>query len=149
MADQFDIVDIVYDAVEPVSTSFILYKDRSGDGETKNHITIRIASLRYIRTPAVAPSEHLHDIPPGIPQVICDPPHICVCPQMLRLLQHCRSRRKTEHDLTPAVQDRIMQQLDLISTVLYCIFITCLPIFDADIIDLNKIHAPGSIQLNN
>ena len=36
MADQFDIVDIVYDAVEPVSTSFILYKDRSGDGETKN-----------------------------------------------------------------------------------------------------------------
>ena len=65
MANQFDIVDIVYDAVEPVSTSFILYKDRSGDGETKNHITIRIASLRYIRTPAVAPSEHLHDIPQG------------------------------------------------------------------------------------
>ena len=26
MADQFDIVDIVYDAVEPVSTGFILYK---------------------------------------------------------------------------------------------------------------------------
>ena len=45
MADQFDIVDIVYDAVEPVSTSFILYKDRSGDGETKNHITIRMLTL--------------------------------------------------------------------------------------------------------
>ena len=45
MADQFDIVDIVYDAVEPVSTGFILYKDRSGDGETKNHITIRILTL--------------------------------------------------------------------------------------------------------
>ena len=42
MADQFD---IVYDAVEPVSTSFILYKDRSGDGETKNHITIRMLTL--------------------------------------------------------------------------------------------------------
>ena len=45
MANQFDIVDIVYDAVEPVSTSFILYKDRSGDGETKNHITIRMLTL--------------------------------------------------------------------------------------------------------
>lgn len=45
MADQFDIVDIVYDAVEPISTSFILYKDRSGDGETKNHITIRMLTL--------------------------------------------------------------------------------------------------------
>ena len=45
MADQFDIVDIVYDAVEPISTSSILYKDRSGDGETKNHITIRMLTL--------------------------------------------------------------------------------------------------------
>ena len=45
MADQFDIVDIVYDAVESVSTSFILYKDRSGDGETKHHITIRMLTL--------------------------------------------------------------------------------------------------------
>ncbi len=45
MADQFDIIDIVYDAVEPVSTGFILYKDCSGDGETKNHITIRMLAL--------------------------------------------------------------------------------------------------------
>lgn len=45
MADQFDIVDIVYDAVEPTSTGFILYKDRSVDGETKNHITVRMLPL--------------------------------------------------------------------------------------------------------
>lgn len=45
MADQFDIVDIVYDAVEPASTGFILYKDRSADGETKNHITVRMLAL--------------------------------------------------------------------------------------------------------
>ena len=45
MADQFDIVDIVYDAVELGSTDFILYKDCSGDGETKNHITIRMLTL--------------------------------------------------------------------------------------------------------
>ena len=37
MADQFDIVDIVYNAVEPASTGFILYKDQSGDGEKRNH----------------------------------------------------------------------------------------------------------------
>ena len=45
MADQFDIVDIVYNAVEPVGTGFILYKDRSADGETKNHITVRMLPL--------------------------------------------------------------------------------------------------------
>lgn len=45
MADQFDIVDIVYDAVELAGTGFILYKDRSADGETKNHITVRMLAL--------------------------------------------------------------------------------------------------------
>ena len=45
MADQFDIVDIVYYAIEPASTGFILYKDRSADGETKNHITVRMLPL--------------------------------------------------------------------------------------------------------
>lgn len=45
MADQFDIVDIVYDAVEPGCTGFILYKDRSADGETKNHIIVRMLPL--------------------------------------------------------------------------------------------------------
>ena len=45
MADQFDIVDIVFDAVEPASTGFILYKDQSADGETKNHITVRMLPL--------------------------------------------------------------------------------------------------------
>ena len=45
MADQFDIVDIVYNAVEPASTGFILYKDQSGDGEKRNHITIRSLAL--------------------------------------------------------------------------------------------------------
>lgn len=45
MADQFDIVDIVYDVVEPISAGFVMYKDRSGDGETKNHITIRMLIL--------------------------------------------------------------------------------------------------------
>lgn len=45
MADQFDIVDIVYDAVEPASMGFIVYKDQSGDGEKKNHVTIRSLAL--------------------------------------------------------------------------------------------------------
>lgn len=30
---------------EPASTGFILYKDRSADGETKNHITVRMLPL--------------------------------------------------------------------------------------------------------
>lgn len=45
MADQFDIVNIVYESVEPVGAGFVLYKDRSGDGETGNHITIRTLAL--------------------------------------------------------------------------------------------------------
>lgn len=45
MADQFDIVDIIYDAVEPASAGFILYKDCSADGEKKNHITVRMLPI--------------------------------------------------------------------------------------------------------
>lgn len=45
MADQFDIVDIVYDTVEPASAGFILYKDCSADGEKKNHITVQMLPL--------------------------------------------------------------------------------------------------------
>ena len=48
MADQFDIVDIVYNAVEPASMGFILYKDQSGDGEKRNHITIRSLALIHL-----------------------------------------------------------------------------------------------------
>lgn len=45
MADQFDIVDIVYDAIELVVSGFILYKDCSGNGEEGDHVTIRPLSL--------------------------------------------------------------------------------------------------------
>ena len=45
MADGFDIVDIVYDAVESAETGLELYKDSSADGETQNHITIRTTGV--------------------------------------------------------------------------------------------------------
>lgn len=45
MADEFDIVDIVYEAIEPAVTGFILYKGNSVDKEKKNHLTIRMLGL--------------------------------------------------------------------------------------------------------
>ena len=62
MADQFDIVDIVYNAIEPASTGFILYKDQSGDGEKRNHITIRSLALNgkdYVNCRSDTPFEGL------------------------------------------------------------------------------------------
>lgn len=45
MADGFDIVDIVYEAVELANTGLELYSDSSADGETKDHITIRTTGV--------------------------------------------------------------------------------------------------------
>lgn len=40
MADSFDIIDIVFDAVERANTGLIGYKDRSVKGEGRNHYTV-------------------------------------------------------------------------------------------------------------
>lgn len=40
MADEFDIIDYVYEAVEAANTGLMIYKDRSLTGETNNHIVI-------------------------------------------------------------------------------------------------------------
>lgn len=45
MADEFDIVDIVFDAVDMAGTGFVLYKDGSATGETANHITVQMLVL--------------------------------------------------------------------------------------------------------
>lgn len=45
MADGFDIVDIVYGAVEAASTNLVLYKDNSADAETNDHITVRTTGV--------------------------------------------------------------------------------------------------------
>lgn len=47
MADSFDIVDIVFDAVEAAKTNFILYKSNSITGEKNNHITVAPPPLDY------------------------------------------------------------------------------------------------------
>ena len=49
MADQFDIVDIVYNAVEPASTGFILYKDQSGDWREKKSYHDPLSGLEWER----------------------------------------------------------------------------------------------------
>lgn len=45
MADEFDMVDIVYGAVAPVAGDIPVYKGPSLTGETKDHITIRTLAL--------------------------------------------------------------------------------------------------------
>lgn len=40
MADSFDIVDIVFNAVKKAGTGFILYKNKSKTGEKQNHIIV-------------------------------------------------------------------------------------------------------------
>lgn len=40
MADQFDIIDLIFDAVVKADTRLIVYKDNSPTGEKENHITI-------------------------------------------------------------------------------------------------------------
>lgn len=45
MADGFDIVDIVFEAVESANTGLVSYKNKSAKGETKDHITVRTTGV--------------------------------------------------------------------------------------------------------
>lgn len=45
MADEFDIIDYVYDAVVAANTGLTVYKDRSITGEANNHIVINHLNL--------------------------------------------------------------------------------------------------------
>lgn len=45
MADSFDIVDIVFSAVEVAETGLVLYKNKSAKGETNDHITVRTTGM--------------------------------------------------------------------------------------------------------
>lgn len=55
MADEFDIVDIVFDAVDRSGTGFVLYKDSSATEETANHITVRALTLNNLDVVGKAP----------------------------------------------------------------------------------------------
>lgn len=41
MADEFDVVDVVFEAIKAADTGLIPYKDSSATGERRAHITVR------------------------------------------------------------------------------------------------------------
>lgn len=45
MADEFDIIDMVFAAVESADTGIIAYKDSAATGEKSNHITVRTTGM--------------------------------------------------------------------------------------------------------
>ena len=45
MADEFDIVDLVFTAAEKANTGLIGYKDNSSTGEKNNHYTVRTTGM--------------------------------------------------------------------------------------------------------
>lgn len=45
MADEFDIIDLVFAAAEKASTGLIGYKDNSATGEKNNHYTVRTTGM--------------------------------------------------------------------------------------------------------
>lgn len=45
MADEFDIIDLVFSAAEKANTGLIGYKDSSTTGEDRNHYTVRTTGI--------------------------------------------------------------------------------------------------------
>lgn len=45
MADEFDIIDLVFAAAEAANTGLIGYKDNSATGEEQNHYTVRTTGM--------------------------------------------------------------------------------------------------------
>ena len=55
MANQFDIVDIVFEAVESANSGLTVYKNNSLTGEKNNHITVAIPPLKHQEYVNIAP----------------------------------------------------------------------------------------------
>lgn len=45
MADNFDVLDIVFEAIKKANTGLVLYKSKSKTGETENHIVVAMPAL--------------------------------------------------------------------------------------------------------
>ena len=60
MADEFDIIDYVYDAVVAANTGLTVYKDRSITGEANNHIVINHLNLNEGDDEAAEHEEEIH-----------------------------------------------------------------------------------------
>lgn len=55
MADEFDIEDLIYDAIEKADVGMIIYKDNSVTGEKENHIVINCLQLHNLTSVNKAP----------------------------------------------------------------------------------------------
>ena len=55
MADVFDIVDIVYSAVESANTGLVLVKGKAATGEKSDHITVRAVGVETKDYVSVSP----------------------------------------------------------------------------------------------
>jgi hypothetical protein len=71
--DEFDIIDIVHDAVEAANTGLVLYKKRSAKAEKNNHTTVRelgVNKLEYVnKAPAINVNIFIKQHPNGAPDI--------------------------------------------------------------------------------
>ena len=131
---------------------FLLFRGKAGAAlfakafsqfSKRKHIAVRPASFGYMILPEFASVEHVFEQIPVIPEVICDPPHISIGLIVPCFVDQSRSRRKGKDDRVFTALDGFCEHFDLMTPR---IWVGGVEIGVADVVALDKIYAPGSIQ---
>ena len=120
-----------------------LCAETASDAPQRQHVAVRESPGRDMVLPELAAVEHRAHILPFVPQVVGDAPHVGVLRIVPRLLDQRRARRKRQHDVPPAVQDRVVQVLDLGAAAVGRVRVH---VGVGDVVALDEIDAPRRIH---
>ena len=118
--------------------AFLTIAETPADDAERQHVTVRVASRSFLPLPQFASTEHILKKRPGIPEVICNAPHVSIFRIPFRLCDLRRSGRERQDDRPAALFYRSVKHTDL--------GMGSRGIFTADVITFDKIHSPSSVQ---
>ena len=126
-----------------------LFAEGLSDHTDREHIAVRIAAAGHMILPLLAAAEHVQKKRPAVPEVIGNPPHVCILCIEPCTINVCRSRRKRQDDRPARLQNGAVNHLGLMPSG-KLLHLTAVRVLSgiADIITFDKINSPVRIHLN-
>ena len=118
--------------------AFLTIAETPADDAERQHVTVRVASRSFLPLPQFASTEHILKKRPGIPEVVCNAPHVGIFCIPFRLCNLRRSGGERQDDRPVTFFYCFMKHTDL--------GMCSRGIFTADVITFDKIHSPSSVQ---
>ena len=126
-----------------------LFAEGLSDHTDREHIAVRIAAAGHMILPLLAAAEHVQKKRPAVPEVIGNPPHVCILCIEPCTINVCRSRRKRQDDRPARFQNGTVNHLSLMPSG-KLLHLTAVRVLSGitDIIAFDKINSPVRVHLN-